>query len=350
MAPPTTTYDTATLVNPSTALTDFTLMVDLSRLSAAWWAAVNTSEDRKGRAYKDDGTTELAIDFLDFDDVGETGWARVKWSGTLATSGTQSVRIYPPNTANSTVLRTDTFGAYNAYDSIHTGYWPLMEDGNDRTVSQNHGTIQVGHTIGGATGQAGNATAFDGIDQFINIPHDTSLDMPGNIVEVSCWGKAPFEPNDWGGFVGRAGPTNNWDYFLGHRGGSHSPAMSNQTVAVGTQALSGDDFSDVWEQYIGTLDGDVDDEAKIIVNTVTKATTASTTIGLNQDTKDIWIGLGSVSGVYIDADIQHVKIESAIRSDAWRAQEYAQTNDQPAFWGTWTNNPVTSTRRVMIVS
>lgn len=117
MALPATTYDTATLVNPSSSLTDFALVVDLSRMSAAWWAAVDTTDGTKGRAAKDSGPTELACDWLDFDSVNETGWLRVKWSGTLASSGTQTLRVYPPQAANASVSASDTYGSNNAYNA-----------------------------------------------------------------------------------------------------------------------------------------------------------------------------------------------------------------------------------------
>src|SRR6056297_96504 len=94
-------YATATVTNPSSALTDFTLIIDLSTLPQDWWDAVTSSDGTKGRASKGDGTTELACDWIDFDDTAETGLLRVLWSGTLASTGTQEVRIYPPLSGNT---------------------------------------------------------------------------------------------------------------------------------------------------------------------------------------------------------------------------------------------------------
>lgn len=85
---PASNYATATITNPSSSLTDFSLMVDLSRMPANWWSAVNTSDGTKGRAAKNDGT-ELATDWINFNNIAHTGWLRVKWAGTLANSGSQ---------------------------------------------------------------------------------------------------------------------------------------------------------------------------------------------------------------------------------------------------------------------
>ena len=100
MALPATGYGTATISNPDGALTDFTLMIDLSRMHASWWAAVDTADGTKGRAAKSDDT-ELATDWIDFNDSLETGWLRVKYTGTLSASGTQTIKIFPPVAANS---------------------------------------------------------------------------------------------------------------------------------------------------------------------------------------------------------------------------------------------------------
>lgn len=354
MALPTTSYDTATILNPGSALTDFTLLIDLSRMSTAWKTEFNTSEGRKGRAAKDDGT-ELACDFMDCDHSAGTGWLRVKWSGTLASSGTQVIRIYPPNTANSTNLRTATYGQYNAYDDEWLGYWPLMEDATDRTAERNDGTTLLGHTIGGVTGQAGNATAFDGVDQYINIPWDSTLSPTNTAIEMSCWVKAPFEPNDWGSFFGRSTGGGDYDYSFGHRGGSHSPFIGNRSPANDTvQAIGSTDFDDTWLHVRGTIDGESAGEAEIWVDNVSEATDPEEGAGIAFDgsaTNDVWIGRSPIVGtVYIDADIQHMKFEDSVRSDDWAQHEYDQGNDQASFWGTWSNNPVASSRRVLMCS
>lgn len=157
-------YAVAIITNPGSALTDFPLLVDLSDMPSEWWSAVDTSTGAKGRAAKDDGTTELATDWIDFDNGAETGMVRVLWSSTLAASGTLKIRIYPPLAANSTYAANDTYGSDNAYPSTIEGYWPLSGDANDRTVNgldltENGG---VAYSVAGPAG--GSALVISGDD------------------------------------------------------------------------------------------------------------------------------------------------------------------------------------------
>src|SRR6056297_1214654 len=128
----------ATVTNPTSALTDFTLIVDLSTMPASWWSAVSTSDGTRGRVYKGDGTTRLACDWIDFDDTAETGLLRVLWSGTLASTGTQELWIEPPVSGNDAVAADNTYGSDNAYDDDWEGYWP-DGGGSDRTENNNDG-------------------------------------------------------------------------------------------------------------------------------------------------------------------------------------------------------------------
>ena len=74
MTLPATMYSKNTIPNPTSALTNFSVMIDLANMGADWWTANGTEADgTKGRAAKDDGT-ELATDWIDFDHAAETGW------------------------------------------------------------------------------------------------------------------------------------------------------------------------------------------------------------------------------------------------------------------------------------
>jgi hypothetical protein len=174
MALPNTIYAIATLPDPSSNLTDFTVLVDASRFPQSWWDEVDTSDPTKGRAAKDDGT-ELAFDWLSFDDVAETGWVRILWSGTNSSVSTEKIRIYPPKAANSSYGVSDTYGQYNAYDNNWIGYWPEGA-GSDRTTNQLTATAQGTLTVGGASGQVGSATDYPGTDsEYAEVSNDAAL-------------------------------------------------------------------------------------------------------------------------------------------------------------------------------
>jgi hypothetical protein len=333
MALPSSTYDTATLVNPGSSLTDFTLIVDLSRMSAAWWSAVDTTDGTKGRAAKDSGPTELACDWIDFDDSAETGLLRVKWSGTLASSGTQTLRIYPPQSGNASVAASDTYGSDNAYDSDWAAYWPL-HDANDRTSNGYDLTASGGVTVGGATGKLGAATDFDGSDDRLDYTAGAPVDSDDSL--FIAWAnpdatnqRALIYQDDTGtnGTIYRR--LMHSSFMLGNvndgAGSSTTTWNFNVGVSASTWYMAAYQMNTSTSRYVFAND-----------NQGGHDTTSVTVTGTDR------IGIGGAiwGGSYFDGQMQHVQVHASARSADWIEYEYDQTNDQATFWGTWTNTPV----------
>jgi hypothetical protein len=333
MALPSTTYDTATLVNPGSSLTDFTLIVDLSRMSAAWWAAVDTSDGTKGRAAKDSGPTELACDWIDFDDSAETGLLRVKWSGTLATSGTQTLRIYPPVAANASVSASDTYGSDNAYDSDWAGYWPLHDE-FDRTANGYDLTANGGVTVGGATGKLGAATDFDGSND--NLKNTTAAPVPmDSAYTMMAWVEP--DANSPVRIIMQQYEVGGADYnqmalsftYFRHRDydGSTTAESINlsSTVSVNTWTFT------AFERASATSRRAWYNKNRAAANTTNVSPV---------DVDAIVIGEAGTGGNAFDGAINHAQIHSVDRPVAWIEYEHDQVDDQATFWGTWTNTPV----------
>ena len=332
MSLPSSTYDTATLVNPGSSLTDFTLIVDLSRMSAAWWAAVDTTDGTKGRAAKDSGPTELACDWIDFDSVNETGLLRVKWSGTLATSGTQTLRIYPPVAANASVSASDTYGSDNAYDSDWAAYWPLATDANDRTANGYDLTAQGGVTVGGVAGKLGAATDFDGSNDRLEDTSATPVD--GYPCTYMCWfnsdalGGIPMVSDDTGtnGSIYRRFFNSNFPQAQERDGTTLGEGRTFAvTVSTGT-----------WYMQTGQFISDVSRYGWTNKTKSSQNTTDADSTGCDR----FAIGGAIWNGGYFNGKLQHSQIHSAARADDWVKYEYDQVDDQATFWGTWTNTPV----------
>lgn len=340
MALPATTYDTATLVNPGSSLTDFTLIVDLSRMSAAWWTAVDTSDGTKGRAAKDSGPTELACDWIDFDSVNETGLLRVKWSGTLASSGTQTLRIYPPQAANASVAASDTYGSDNAYDSDWVGYWPL-HDANDRTANGYDLTAQGGVTVGGATGKLGAATDFDGSNDRLEITSATPHD--GYSATWMCWMNQDSTSyryvmiSDQGPLGAPYRRLRNGTYpGVGEYDGltQYDILNFNVTATTGTWYMVSGRFESTTSRYAWT----------------NKTISSQNTSNVDSTGCDRFAIGGAIwGGAYFDGAVQHAQIHSASRANDWIEYEYDQMDDQATFWGTWTNVPVAAGISIPVV-
>jgi hypothetical protein len=91
-------------------------------------------------------------------------------------------------------LPTDDCGQYNAYDANHVGIWTLNEDPSgiapqiiDRTSNQNNTSSSGAMTTADVvTGKLGNATDFDGTDDYFSASSSASLGITSAItVEAS---------------------------------------------------------------------------------------------------------------------------------------------------------------------
>ncbi len=334
---PATGYGTATITNPSGALTDFSLMIDLSTMHADWWTEQNDADGTKGRAYKNDGTTELAVDWIDFNGAGETGWARVKWSGTLASSGTQIVRIYPPHSDNAVVAAGDAFGAYNAYDANWLGYWPLHEDPSG-SAPQMKNRISAGlHlttagtmlTADQVSGQVVGALDFDGGDDTASYLADTG---------VSAWPVSLFA---W-----MKPPALDANYCLIGWGNAASESDFLGINTDSSDVMRGFLFSSVFNAVFGTttIDTNFHHIAFVIASNTSRIIYTDGGDAQSDTDSDIipvamdFFSVGSFARNTEDfalGIIGDVQVHIANRVAAWVSEEYAQTNDQSAFWGSW---------------
>ena len=334
MTIPSAGYDSATITNPSAALTDFSLLVDLSTMSVDWWADVNTSDGTRGRV-STSGGTELAVDWIDFDDSAETGFARVLWTGTLASSGTQILRIYSPNTRSAAVAAADTYGSDNAYKTTLEAYYPL--DGGssaDRTVNSLDLTDFNTPTTGVAS-QVGEGFNFNGSNQYSEIAASPVSALP---ITLSGWFK-----NDIGSsgsrclfFYGDSSSSASW--FSLEYNGSDIQSYGRGTYAP-TYTSSGTDYADGnWHHIVGicfyTDRGNV--SLYIDGSYVGGGAFSGSDIAIeNFDTVSI-ARRGDLSpGQYFDGTEDDLQIHSEILSAEWIAEEYAQGDNQSTFWGTW---------------
>ncbi|MCP4313067.1 MAG: DUF2341 domain-containing protein [Bacteroidetes bacterium] len=79
----------------------------------------------------------------------------------------------------------------NVWKSTFKGVWHMSEVQNDATQFENHGTLQ-GPTI--TEGKIGLSRSFDGIDDYIDIPADESLNLMDSL-SITAWVKLSGEPS-----------------------------------------------------------------------------------------------------------------------------------------------------------
>lgn len=321
-------YDEFTFTLPSSALVDFSLMLDLSLCSTSWWNSVDTTDGTKGRAYKQDNT-RLAIDWIDFDSVNNTGFARVLWNGTLPTSGSIKLRISPPKSINTSVLSTDLYGSNNAYDTNWEFYSPDGGD-DDHTSNGYTGIPGASTSVGTATGKVGDGTDYDPalsdnvrFGDILNFNH-TTTDLT-----IVGWAQPQTAFTDFHTIVSRRNNTN-YSYQLRFLStGVLSCLFTNGSV---DSTLSG--TIDQWNFCaVSVASGSptfrLNGSTESVGSGVTYNNTSATDFRLGA----IWVG--SVAHMF-NGILDDIQVHSTARSAAWVQYEYDQTNAPSTFWGTAT--------------
>ncbi len=236
----------------------------------------------QGRATKTDDT-ELACDWINFDNGAETGLLRVKWSGTLAASGTQTLRVYPPVEANDSVAVGALFGSRNTYDAYWQGYWPLAADFNDRTSRVNHASATGSPTAGGISGHFGNATSFDGSTQYLKAIGPTSkpLTYMAWYYQDSNSSRAVLQQNDG------TSSTDRWGLSTGAGGaGARIEARESDGTADASNSLYV--VTEVWRHAVAVFKNATSRTSYL---DSTPSTENTTSISATPD-NDIGIGVG----------------------------------------------------------
>lgn len=152
-------WDTVTLPNPTSAVTDFPYAIQLGSMSATWWANV-ASDGRDIRVTKGDGTTELPFVVRNFAAGSPgSGVLHFEYTGTKASSGTEQVYIFAGCSAATMPAVGDANGQYAAVSAMR-GFWP-DGGGNDLTSNANNFTMTGSPTVAGGTGPIAGSKSTD---------------------------------------------------------------------------------------------------------------------------------------------------------------------------------------------
>lgn len=75
------------------------------------------------------------------------------------------------------------------------GYWPFNGNANDESVNNNNGTVNGAALTADRFGKANSAYDFDGVNDFIEVLDNPSLNFPNNTQSVSFWVKMDAAPS-----------------------------------------------------------------------------------------------------------------------------------------------------------
>ncbi|MBK7429462.1 MAG: hypothetical protein IPI62_00575 [Bacteroidetes bacterium] len=88
------------------------------------------------------------------------------------------------------------------------GWWPFNGNANDESGNGNSGTVNGATLVNDRYGNPSKAYNFNGINNFIEIPHSSSLVFPASTQSISFWLNLPSIPNPQGNDMGVFSKTN----------------------------------------------------------------------------------------------------------------------------------------------
>jgi len=144
-------------------LTDFPVYVDLSDMPTDFWNTV-TNGGGDIRVFQSDGTTECAREVVSCDTATDTG--ELHFLANSVSSSVDTVFKIVVDGTSSDYAVTDTYGR----NAVWADYEFVSHDGGGTDSTGNYTpTANGGVTAGGATGKIGDATDFDGVDDYFSL-------------------------------------------------------------------------------------------------------------------------------------------------------------------------------------
>ncbi len=221
------------------------------------------------------------------------------------------------------------FSEYSAVVSFETddslrGWWRLDGNASDASGVGNNGVLQNGAGFG--AGVDGQALACDGLDDYVNLGNDPSLDIPGPLT-LSAWVYGDGLPSTADSGIINKGILN---YALTY----NTDGEVWSYVVEGSNSLHAPLSPDSWHHVVGTFDGTTaEDGMNLYVDGVLAASRASSfeTTGA---TGSLW--LGRYDSHYFKGRIDDVTVHASalslesIRNEFCAVQVLSGTNPLPA--------------------
>ena len=151
----------------------------------------------------------------------------------LTTNTTYTYRVYAYNSVGNSLQYSNEL-TLTTQDSIPTnglmGYWPFNGNANDESGNGNNGVVNGATLTNDRFGNSGKAYSFDGVNDYIETPHSSTLLFSQNEVSISTW----ISVSNW--------PTLNQteDYFL-----SKQSSLGSNQVGFHSYIFSGTTSSPV---------------------------------------------------------------------------------------------------------
>lgn len=308
--------------NLTSSLTDFPVLISLNSSNIDYTKTQNSGQDI--RFVDADGSTSLSYEIEKWDEAGTSlVWVKVP---SLANNNTDYIWMYYGNAGAS-----DAQAATSVWDSSFRGVWHMNNASSpalDSTSNNNDASENNGVTFG-ATGKIGSATSYGGIDDYLSVTYNSSLNVPSGI-SLSAWVKtASTGRQDIISRYQSSGPYNGYGLVIDPGGlGCSGDGLVGLWVAdsnylCGVTPVNDDQWHFIQGTFNGTtgtiyVDGRYDISGTLSAN-------------LAETAQNLKIGQESISGSgSVDGEIDEVRISDAARSTSWVQAEYRSANNEMA--------------------
>ena len=307
-------------------LTDFPVLVVLNGGNIDYSIAQDGGQDLR---FVDADGTPLAYEIEQWNEAG-TSYVWVKVPRIDASSTTDSIWMYYGNASSRSGANPSA-----VWNSGYAGVWHLSEGqagtGNagvykDSTAPRNDGTDNVAAT--GKDGQIAAGQQFDGTGQWIEVPHDESLNLKGEM-SISFWIKPTENTTTFNRVVEKGMWGFQTSYYFGGGNGSNDLTFYLNNTEVFDTADNVLTVG-VWQQATVTYTSA--GAAKLFLNgtQIASGTYAGPITG---NTGPVYISHSDATYDF-PGNIDEVRIENVARSDAWvKAQYKSMANTFVSFGG-----------------
>ena len=319
-------------------LIDFPVLLHLSASSGIYGTDITSIFDEIGSNHKkiavttSDGVTQCYVEVEKWDAVNKEAWLWVKVPNISATEDTILYIYYDNTQPDNTDYVGDTgeVPAQNVWDEHFVLVTHMRDDPDsshirDSTSYGNNGTKKAaGEPAVTTDGQIDDAQDFDGVDDYVNVPHSTSLDITGNIT-IEAWLKHDNTESEF--IVAKRAASNAYSLYTS---ATHAPGFEVFIGGVrryvdGSTVLS----AATWYHVVGTYDGE---NLRIYLNGEIDGTTPQTG-NIDSTTDPVRIGWAIADFFGFDGIIDEVRISSIVRSAAWVKATYETGRDNLLTWG-----------------
>lgn len=328
-------YTEATVTNPSSNTTDPFFVIDGALLPNHFWANVQSDLGDVRLATGSDVPLPCYVHSYDY----ATKKAVIfgKWLGTLASSGSQKVRVYYGHATADTEPVTSVFGKYNCWSLGLIGFYP---DGGGTDVTRYGNTLTANGAVsfGGVAGPFGSllATDYNGTTQYGQKTSASNFSDAAPLA-LACWAKSDSSTADQVA-VHHSDTADINDYialqFAGSVGGDPIRALvKGITPRI---AVSGTGYSAATWTHAAAINPTTTSRSALINGVAgTAETSAASPAGLDSITVGAFKHTSASN--FFDGAISLAQVyQFTYPSASEMAWQVAQAN-QATFWGAWSS-------------